>query len=377
MKILFVQWRYLPDVPTYCELTHAIARNFAQEGHEVTVIAGFPSYQDAYDGPPPARREVMDGVEVNRIRPWFPGAVGFVLAATWRMMRHRPTTDLVVTTSDPPILGPWFAVNVASLGIPAIQVLQDVHPEAALTVGALKHGPLVTFLRLMDRMTARRAAATVVLSADMAATYRSDRSPKDLRVINNFRLDTSSTPPPEELIDPSKRNATFAGNIGRFQNIDAVLDAASLLLPDEDIAINLVGRGSEYDRIQRRIEAEALRNVNLVPAVDRAEAQWLIEQSDLAIVSLAPDVYRSSYPSKTMSYIEAGRPILAIVESNSSLAHDIVSNQLGAVCRPVPAEIAASIRSLLLTPTPVAHTSAFQKSKTLRSWLDLIEEFDS
>ncbi|MBT8248618.1 MAG: glycosyltransferase family 4 protein [Acidimicrobiia bacterium] len=377
MNILFVQWRYLPDVPTYCELTHEIASALVANGHAVTVVTGFPGYQNAYDGPTPPSRELKDGVEVYRIKPWFPGAIGFALAASWQMMRHRSTTDLVMTTSDPPVLGPWFVTNLAGLGIPVIQILQDVHPEAAITVGALKNGALVSLLRSMDRMTARRAAVTIVLSEDMADTYRSSRDPKDLRVINNFRLNTPSTPPPDELIDRSKRNATFAGNIGRFQNIDALLDTAALLLSDDDIAINLVGRGSEYDRVQRRIEAEGLHNVRLIPAVSREEAQWLIERSELAIVSLAPDVYRSSYPSKTMSYIDAHRPILAIVEEDSSLARDIVSHQLGTVSRPIPAEIAESIRLLLVQGAPLAQSSAFRKSETLKSWIDLIEEFNT
>ncbi len=377
MNILFVQWRYLPDVPTYCELTHEIARALARDGHAVTVVTGFPGYQNAYDGPAPPSHEVKDGVKVYRLKPWFPGALGFALAATWQTMRHRSTTDLVITTSDPPVLGPWFVTNTAGQGIPVIQILQDVHPEAAITVGALKRGASVALLRFMDRMTARRAAATIVLSDDMAATYRSSREPKDLRVINNFRLSTPSTPPPDELIDLSKRNVTFAGNIGRFQNIDALLDTAALLLPDNDIAINLVGRGSEYDRVQRRIEAEGLHNVRLIPAVSRNEAQWLIERSDVALVSLAPDVYRSSYPSKTMAYIDAQRPILAIVEMESCLAHDIVSHQLGTVSRPIPAEIAESIRALLVRGVPLTQSSAFQKSETLKIWIDLIDEFDT
>ena len=70
-----------------------------------------------------------------------------------------------------------------------------------------------------------------------------------------------------------------------------------------------------------------------------------MQQADLAIISLASGVYHVAYPSKSMMYLAAGCPILAIVESDSELAQTVVQRQWGYVTRSFePADIAEAIR---------------------------------
>ena len=65
----------------------------------------------------------------------------------------------------------------------------------------------------------------------------------------------------------------------------------------------------------------------------------VINRAHLGIVSLSPSVIRSAYPSKTMTYLEAGCKLLCLVESDSSLASLVENNGLGSVCsQPATAE---------------------------------------
>jgi glycosyltransferase involved in cell wall biosynthesis len=63
-------------------------------------------------------------------------------------------------------------------------------------------------------------------------------------------------------------------------------------------------------------------------------AMAAMAESDLAVVSLAPGLIDSAYPSKTVMYLEMGCRILAIVENQSELAQLIVTENLGAVAEP-------------------------------------------
>ncbi len=377
MRILLIQRHYVPDVPTYALISHEVAQSLVEDGHSVTVITGFPSYQNFVSGPTPPAEDSLDGVQVMRLRSGQGGRamIRFCLAALWRARKLRRTIDAVITLSEPPILLSWLVTMGMGRRVAQVQVLQDIHPEAGLAVSAMRPGILAKILRAMDRSNARRTSATVVLSNDMAAYYDDTRPVRNLHVINNFRLGTTSRKPDHIQIDTGKTNVTFAGNLGRFQNLDSVMDAARELVVDGNVMINLIGSGTEFERLQSRIAAENLSNVRLIDRVPWAEAQWYIENSDVCLISLARGVHRFSYPSKTMSYVEAGRPIIAIVEPESSLASDIKSHNLGLVAEPSGEAIARAIATVIEHPSGFDYAARpFDRESALKRWRTIINE---
>ena len=70
-----------------------------------------------------------------------------------------------------------------------------------------------------------------------------------------------------------------------------------------------------------------------------------MQRADLGIVSLIPGVYRVAFPSKTMMYLAAGCPVLAVIEQQSVLAEQLVREQFGWVPEETtPEAIAAAIQ---------------------------------
>ena len=57
----------------------------------------------------------------------------------------------------------------------------------------------------------------------------------------------------------------------------------------------------------------------------------MIRAYDLGLVSVEPDIYRVAYPSKTLTYLGLGVPVLAIIEPESELARMIEKEGLGFV----------------------------------------------
>ena len=60
----------------------------------------------------------------------------------------------------------------------------------------------------------------------------------------------------------------------------------------------------------------------------------MIADADFAIVSLQRKVVRYAFPSKTMTYLAVGTPVLVMVEGDSELANFVSSNSLGHVVGP-------------------------------------------
>jgi colanic acid biosynthesis glycosyl transferase WcaI len=360
VRILLVQRHYWPDVTATASMTRAIAARLAHDGHEVCVLSSMPSYNEAYAGPVPPHREMLDGHRVIRLRlprerkrsllarVW--DMVAFPSLAAAHVLAHGRGYDIVVTGSAPPVVAA-AAIRVAArvVGRPYVYHCQDINPEAALLSGLLHRGWRARLLARLDRTTVRKASATVVLSDDMGAALRSRGwDGRNLQTINNFMVEVPSEPASQ--VSPALRKPTgvfrvlFAGNLGLVQGLDVVLQAAERLQQFPDIQFAFVGAGAGKEELERRAGPMLGKSVVILPHQPLAVALAMMQEADLGLVSLAPGIIRVAYPSKTMAYLAAGCPVLAVVEAESELAGLISETGVGLTCPPGdPAAIADAI----------------------------------
>jgi glycosyltransferase involved in cell wall biosynthesis len=399
MRILLVHRYYRPDVPAYAQMLGSMARRFADDGHSVTVLSTMPSYNDAYAGPSPPKREVVDGVHVIRLRllrgeKQRPFVRLLNVGLFWtrvllHAIRHRSDYELMTVASFPPILMGVLGRIVAKLTpIDFVYHYQDLWPEVATASGVMTEGPFARVCRRIDRWSAAGAVATVVLSEDMRATL-ADRG-ADItrcRVINNFIIDEYDDHVP---LDPALQKragvyrVVFAGNLGRFQGLEVIIDAAHHLRDRSDIEFVFVGAGSLLQELEQRAGKLFDRTVRFFPFQPLPVVMRLLGDADLALISLAPGVIRTAYPSKTMTTVEADCRILAVVEPDSQLAREIEQHKLGTVCgSSSAADIAAAIQaehersqSAVRGLVQTAGRQLYGREKTLAAWAELVFELE-
>ena len=109
----------------------------------------------------------------------------------------------------------------------------DLYPEIAIASGHASSGPMTRLARALDNFTISNSSATIVLSRDMLDTIAQRGAPTDRVLIqNNFTIDSANSSAAIELqreLAPSHRfRLIFAGNIGRFQGLDTLLEAIAL-----------------------------------------------------------------------------------------------------------------------------------------------------
>jgi glycosyltransferase involved in cell wall biosynthesis len=393
VKILFTHRYFWPDSPAYAAMLRTIAEHAAAQGHEVQVFASQPSYGGNGRA---ASREHAGGIAIRRVsvfreRKGNPLARGFnVVIYCARLFLHvlRTRPDVVSAATFPPVIAGWTASLAAKLtGARFVYHLQDVHPEVSVHAGgALGRGIPLKLLRGLDNQALRRAAAIVVLSEDMANTVRQRGIAKDLPIhtINNFLLPNfaeTGNPPAELRKPPEKRRFIFAGNLGRFQNLDLLVEGVVACLerhPDTELL--LLGEGEAKAGLEMRWGDHP--QVRFGPFVPFAQARELIAEADVGLVSLAPDIYRVSYPSKVLTYIGLGLPMLALLEPESQLAREIEENGLGAVpMSATPAAVADAADRLLAGAADRRAVEAYHRGKCaedkiLRQWDALLSSID-
>ncbi len=344
MRILAIYRHYWPDATPYARLLKSILERTATEGHVVTVHAAQPSYNEVA-APLQPRRETLGGVDVRRLRlpPESKRRLGlrlvsslyFLLRAVAHATLGRPY-DLVIANGHPPILTActlWLIHRL--VGTPYIPHLQDVHPESLRAVGQVRDGRMFRLARRIDAACCRRAAKIVTLSHDMAeALVERGVDRRQIEIINNCPLPTdrmADAPLPGPLHQSATPKFLFAGNLGDFQSLDLVISAAKLLAARRLFHVVFLGAGAERERLVALAGDQLDRCIFFLPHVAPEVAVAAMGAADFGIVSLAPQVYRYAYPSKTMTYLAAGCPLVAVVEPESELAQMVTRESLGYV----------------------------------------------
>jgi glycosyltransferase involved in cell wall biosynthesis len=212
-------------------------------------------------------------------------------------------------------------------------------------------GLLFKLLRMIDNQTLRRASTIVVLSEDMAETIRERKLGKlNICIIKNFSLTGSNElgMAPAHLKKPAgKIRAIFAGNLGVYQNLELIAKGVSGCFDKyPNLELMFLGDGAMESTL--KIIWKNHPQVVFAPFLPFADARMVIQNSDIGIVSLVPGMYRVSSPSKMITYLDLGVPILVVVESNSSIAKETRSRSLGVVPEDMTAHsITKALESLL------------------------------
>ena len=343
MRILAIYRHFWPDTTPYARLLRSLLDSFAENGHKTQVYSAQPSYNgNQIPGQP--RHEFLDQIEVFRCRLWAEKGKAklrrqinnllFLVQAFYYALRNRHENDLRLANAHPPVLMAamlWLLGSITQR--PFLLHYQDVHPEGAGLIGDIRSTVVLRTALFVDSRACRAAAAVVTLSADMKHTLEQRRPSRYVSVINNFPLERRATPGPLPAVflgsEQRPYRVLFAGNMGRYQRLDLVVDAALILRHLSDIQFIFMGAGEMVQYLKQKASPILNQTVFFVPQQSVEVAFLCMEQADLGVVSLAPNIASVSYPSKVMTYLEAGCPVLAVCEKESSLWVDIVGTGLG------------------------------------------------
>ena len=334
--VLIVHRYFHPDTPPYAAILRDIVMSVADTGIVVTVFTCQPSYNREVARRAPARVQWGERIVIRRFgvfddrRSTILKALNMLLfCARIAMASTRlGRIDAMMAASTPPILVAKMVSWIARFKRAAfVYHHQDIYPEITAAEGTKTR--LFNWLRALDTATDHRAARVVVLSEDMRATMV-DRGvdPERLRVLNNFDPWVLEGRP-KRRAESDRTTVVYAGNLGHFQALDVVFEAI-VALRDEPLDIHFIGDGPLRAPLSELVEREQLSSVTVhgYLAPDRV-ADFLSTRADVGLVTLRPGVIDTAYPSKTMSYLRNGVPVLAAVGPRSELSRSLLDTGAG------------------------------------------------
>jgi glycosyltransferase involved in cell wall biosynthesis len=376
MRILIVTQWFQPE-PHFKGLP--LAKELQARGHDVTVLTGFPNYPGGtlYPGyrVRAIQREAIDGVEIIRV-PLFPSHdssplkrilnyLSFAVAGSILGPCLVGPADVAYAYHPPGTIGFPAVVLRWLRGIPFVLDINDLWPDTLAGTGMLTSRWALRAVGLWESFVYRQARMINVVTPGFGRELVKRGVPKGkISLIYNWAEEAGWDQPENDLGVPvemeGRFNVLFAGNIGKAQGLDSVIDACVLLREmAPEVQFLFIGDGIEVDRLRVLSEDLHVMNVRFLPRVSRDELEPYLRAADVLLVHLRADpLFEITIPSKTQAYLAAGRPILMAVRGDA--ADLVVRAGAGVCCSPEdPKQIAGGVLKLLrMSPATRAEMGA-------------------
>ena len=347
MKILYVSQYFPPEMGAPAARAAELSRHWANSGHEVSVLTGFPNHPTGVVPPEWRERlrgmtwhEKVDGVNVFRTWLWpLPNrkahermrnyASFFLSAAVCGLSLTRP--DVIIGTSPQLLVGlaGWWLAFVHR--VPFVFEVRDLWPESLTAVGAGAEGSaLHRVLSAIAGFLYRRSDHIVVVTAAFKqhlVRYWQVPAEKISLVENGVESDLFAPSPPAETLLLRQHLAIgqntflvgYVGTMGMAHGLETLLDAASWLRQrDPRVLFLLIGEGAEKDRIKALALDRGLTNVRFLDQQPRENIPAFISVCDASLVLLKKtDVFKTVIPTKMLEFMSCGSPVILGVDGQA------------------------------------------------------------
>jgi glycosyltransferase involved in cell wall biosynthesis len=359
MKVVLVSGVFPPEHTFSAQTGAQTAEELARRGYSVHVYAPFPNLPkgklfDGYKRALYSTSTKNPGYTLTHCFSTFSKSstmmsrfamnLSFGISSGLRILfGKRPD---VIYSNSWPIFASGIVAMVARLRqVPLILRVQDVYPESLESQRRVtSRGWAFRLLRRCDRMIARSSEQLLVISPVFQRLYVNDRgvAAKKVQVIPNWSS--------EDLIDADpfaalafRRKlgiptdafvAVYAGNVGMASNAEMLVDALAKLKARTRIYLVIAGEGSQLGICRDEAGRQHLDRVIIHTPWKTEETGPVLQMADVLLLPTRGMQSLYSIPSKLITYLLSGRPVIAAVLPESDTANAILGCGAGWVVNP-------------------------------------------
>lgn len=130
----------------------------------------------------------------------------------------------------------------------------------------------------------------------------------------------------------------YGGNLGRPQDVGYIVECLKACGKMTDLCFVIAGSGTDQHILQEYIDREQPSHVKLMPQMPRDDYEKMVRCCDVGLIFLDHRFTIPNFPSRLLSYLDAGLPVLAATDCNTDIGDIIQEGGFGAWCESVGTE---------------------------------------
>nr|WP_205943913.1 glycosyltransferase family 4 protein [Enterococcus gallinarum] len=337
---------FYPEYVSSALLPYQTALGLRNAGLTIDIMCGYPK---EYMGKEKIilKKEVVEGMTIFRKKYLQLGRKNFLsrlinyfsFTATMilNIMKCR-NYKVIIVYSNPPILPLVTIIAKKLFQCKIIFVAYDLYPEIAERTNAISENSLISkVMRKINSKLFPNVSQVVALSNDMKNFIVSEREIQSDRVTviqnwatENFEIASIKSREFSELREKYQIIISYFGNMGTAQDMQTIIDVISNpLIQKNEIGFLFAGHGNKQEEIKNSIKRNRLENCYLYDYLSGSDFNDALNITNLFIVSLEKDLAGLAVPSKTYSYYQAKKPVIAIMSENTDISKEIYENNAG------------------------------------------------
>jgi len=367
MKILILSHTFPPEPGSASARMFELAEYLVNRNHKVSVITGFPNYPRGviYQGYKNKlyQREKIQGINVTRtfiyittrrakFLPRLLNYASFMISSVYgALLAGKP--QLIYIYSPPIFLGLSAYVIGKLFKSPFVIEVNDLWPEAPIALGMIKNKYLINLSKKLEKFIYKKAHKIFFYSHIMRRYVINLGINRGKTEIHPLWIDTEFFKPTnsnkrilkQHQID-NKFIIMYAGNIGKAQGLEHLIDCAKLLHKINKMEFVIIGDGIERNELIKKSENYKLDNIKFINQQPKEKIIKFLSAADVLFLHLNKAPHRlGTIPAKILTYMSMGKPILAALDGEA--AELINNHQCGIKVEPEnPQAIAKGILAL-------------------------------
>ena len=380
MNIIFLtllDFKSYSERNIYCDLL----REFIKNGHKVYCISpsekrnGIETHFEEDGrllklkiGNTQKTNIIEKGISTIRIEPQFVAAI--------KKYFSDVKFDLVLYSTPPITLARAVSYIKKRDGATTYLLLKDIFPQNAVDLGMMHkvglRGLIYKYFRrkekklyaLSDRIGCMSQANVdyILKHNPEIPCEKVEICPNSIEPIDVTLTEAEKVAMREKYgIPTDKKVFVYGGNLGKPQGIPFIIECLKTQLPNDRAYFLIIGDGTEFSKLQTFFDGEKPKNMKLMKRIPKDDYDRMIAACDVGLVFLDYRFTIPNFPSRLLSYMQAGLPVIACTDINTDIGSVLLNNELGYWCESRETERFSNIVSFL---TDTRHDKNKEKTIT-------------
>ncbi|MEH7252461.1 glycosyltransferase family 4 protein [Neobacillus niacini] len=345
MKVLYIATSF-PEKGKGATIYTDLAEALNESGHEITVAVSEQAKNKQH-----TEMKKERGFDVLRIVTGNYYDVGFIekgittlkipvlMKKGIRKYLGNRDFDVILFESPPVTNAGLVAWAKKHFNCPAYLMMKDIFPQNAVDLEIIKKNGILHRYFLSKEKKLLQTADYIGCMSDANKQYVIDHNswinsekveifPNTKRLTNciyseGFSMRKQLKIPEEACV------FLFGGNMGRPQNIDLLCEVIKGCKNEKEMYFLFVGRGTDRYKLDQAIREFGINNAQVIENLPRNEYEQITKEIDVGLIVLDPRFSIPNFPSRILSYMEYGKPVIAATDKVTDLKEMIKDADCG------------------------------------------------